>query len=83
MEDPTEPIRRLQQAIINADPGSREALEAEHGTDNVWSGDELTRDFIVEGFMAPYCVVTRKRDGIKGSVSFQHRPRFYYDFRAA
>lgn len=34
MSDPTEAIRRQQVAEINAEPGSREALEAQHG--QVW-----------------------------------------------
>ena len=51
MNDETEAIRRQQLAEINAQPGSREALEAEHG--QVWDTQELGQDFKVEGFMAP------------------------------
>ncbi len=57
MNDETEAIRRQQLAEINAQPGSREALEAEHG--QVWDTQELGRDFQVEGFAAPYCIVRR------------------------
>ncbi len=78
MSDETEAIRRQQQAEINARPGSREALEAEHG--QVWDTQELSRDFTVMGFMAPYVVVRRKSDGGKGSLEFQHHPRFYFNF---
>ena len=42
---------------------------------------ELQRDFEVTGFMAPFCAVIRKSDLRKGSVSFQHSPRFYFDFK--
>ena len=51
-------IRRQQVAEINADPGSREALEAKHG--QVWDTKELGVDFDVLGFMAPYVVVRRR-----------------------
>jgi len=78
MNDETETIRRLQLAEINAEPGSREALEAKHG--QVWDTDELRRDFAVEGFMAPFVVVRRKADGQKGSLMFQASPRFYFGF---
>ena len=61
MNDETETIRRLQLVEINAKPGSREALEAEHG--QVWDTIQLGEDFIVEGFLAPYVVVRRKVDG--------------------
>jgi len=78
MHDVTEDIRRTLVAEINADPGSREALEAIHG--QVWNTEELSRDFSVDGFMAPLVVVRRKSDGAKGSLYFQHSPRFYFGF---
>ena len=79
MIDETEPIRRKRLAEINATPGNREALEAEYG--EVWTTTELSEDFEVLGFLAPYVVVRRKRDGVKGSLEFQHQPRFYFNFR--
>ena len=78
--DPTEPIRRDRLAEINAEPGSREALAARYG--QVWDTDELSRDFVVLGFMAPFVVVRRKADGVKGSLEFRHHPRFYFNFVA-
>ncbi len=78
MDDPTEPIRRARLAEINAEPGTREAVEAEHGP--VWDTAELTRDFEVIGFMAPLVVVRRKSDGVKGSLEFQQHPRLYFNF---
>lgn len=79
MNDPTETIRRLQLAQINAEPGSRQVLEAERG--QVWDTQELGQDFNVEGFMAPYVVVRRKSDRQRGSLMFQHDPRFYFGFQ--
>ena len=78
MTDPTETPRREMLAEINADPGSREALEAKQG--QVWDTDELQDDFEVFGFMAPLVVVRRKADGVKGSMMFQSSPRFYFKF---
>ena len=48
MLDATEAVRREMLAVINAQPGSREALEAEHG--QVWNTQELGQDFEVLGF---------------------------------
>ncbi len=79
MSDPTETVRRELVAEINAEPGSREALEALHG--QVWNTEELSRDFEVLGFGAPVIAVVRKSDGVKGSLFFQHRPRFYFNFK--
>lgn len=78
MSDPTETIRREMVAEINAEPGSREYLEAKHG--KVWSTSELQDEFEALGFMAPLIVVRRRSDGQKGSLTFQHSPRFYFDF---
>lgn len=80
MTDPTETIRRELVKEINAEPGSREALEAQHG--QVWDTDQLREEFEVIGFGAPLVVVRRKADGQKGSMMFQHNPRFYFGFEA-
>lgn len=80
MNDETETIRREQAAEINSNPGSREALEAKHG--QVWDTQQLREDFDVLGFMAPLIVVRRRSDGVKGSLYFQHDPRYYYGFEA-
>ena len=78
MPDDTEPWRRQRLAEINGEPGSREALETQHG--QVWSAEELSADFEVTGFLAPSVVVRRKSDGKKGSLEFQHSPRLYFSF---
>jgi hypothetical protein len=79
-----EEIRRSRLTSINGavesqDPTSeRKRLEAQHG--QVWDTTQLTQDFEVLGFMAPYIVVRRKSDGRKGSLEFQHTPRFHFNF---
>ena len=77
--DPTETIRRIQQAVLNATAGPRAELEAQYG--KVWSTDELCNEFSVLGFAAPYVIVKRLADGKKGSLMFQHSPRFYFGFQ--
>ena len=78
MTDETETIRRERLAEINTQPGSREALEAQHG--QVWDTDQLMETFEAIGFMAPLVVVRRRSDGVKGSLEFQHNPRLYWGF---
>lgn len=78
MNDPTETIRRQRLAEINTQPGSRPELEARYG--QVWDTAELGRDFEVLGFMAPFVVVCRLADGLRGSVEFQHDERLYFNF---
>jgi hypothetical protein len=80
MSDPTESLSSERLREINAEPGSREALETKYG--QVWDTRELAHDFIVLGFQAPYIVVQRKSDCVKGSLEFQHMPRFYFNFLA-
>lgn len=79
MHDETEAPRRKRLAEINAEPGSREALEAEHG--QVWDTDQLCEQFEAIGFMAPLVVVRRRSDGVKGSLEFQHNPRYYFNWQ--
>lgn len=76
--DPTEDLRRTLVVQVNANPCERAALEAQHG--QVWDAQELARDFVVVGFMAPYVVVRRKADGVVGSLLLQHHPRYYFDW---
>ena len=80
MNDQTEMVRREMVAEINAAPGSREALEAEHG--QVWDTAQMTVEFCVTMFMAPFVVVKRKSDDKWGTLMFQHSPRFYFNFQA-
>lgn len=79
MSDPTENIRRVEQAVINANAGPREEMEAKYG--QVWSTDELSEEFTVTGFAAPYVIVTRKSDNKVGSLQFAHSPRFYFNWK--
>jgi hypothetical protein len=74
-----EAIRRKMQKAINEDALPREELEARHG--QVWSSDELFKQFEVIGFGAPLVVAKRRTDGVLGSLVFQHHPRFYWGFK--
>jgi hypothetical protein len=84
--DETEGIRRIQTAVINNavesddETTERQRLEKEYG--QVWNTQELSKDFEVLGFMAPYVVAKRISDGKKGALQFQHLPRFYFNFIA-
>jgi hypothetical protein len=80
MSDDTEDLRRQRLVEINSEPGSRAALEAKFG--QVWDTEQLRQDFEVIGFLAPLVVVRRRSDGVKGSLEFQHQPRFFFNFVA-
>ena len=45
-----------------------------------WDTAALQRDFTVDFFAAPFVLVTRKADGVKGSLRFKHSPRVYWGF---
>jgi len=80
-KDTTENIRREMVDVINSNPSTeRQEAEAKYG--QVWTTDEMSREFEAIGFMAPFVVVKRKSDGVKGSLMFQHSPRFYFSFKA-
>jgi hypothetical protein len=77
--DVLESVRRARLAELNAEPVGREAMEQRHG--QVWDSKELARDFVVIGYLAPFVVVDRKADGVRGSLEFQHHPRFYFNWQ--
>jgi hypothetical protein len=77
--DETEEYRRQRQAELNAEQADRAKLETTHG--KVWSTDEMRGEFEALGFAAPFIIVKRKSDGKKGSLEFQHSPRFYFNWQ--
>jgi pterin-4a-carbinolamine dehydratase len=62
-------------------PYTREELEEKFGKDNVWNTEEATKEFEFKSFFAPFAFVRRISDNKEGALTFQHMPRFYYDFR--
>lgn len=43
---------------------------------------QMQEKYEVIAFAAPLVIVIRKSDNVKGTLQFDHRPRFYYDFVA-
>lgn len=78
--DSTENIRREMVNEINSNSIDKERADFEKEYGRVWNTQELGADFRVLGFMAPFVVVERKSDGVKGSLMFSHSPRFYFSF---
>ena len=72
MTDPTEQIRRELQHAVNSGEVQPEG--------QTWTTEQIREQFEVEGFMAPFVVVRRKSDGVKGMMMFRHDPRVYFDF---
>lgn len=59
----------------------RKKLEKESGGE-VFNTDQLRENFEVRSFLAPWVIVTRKCDGVKGTLEFTHMPRLYFKFIA-
>lgn len=84
IQDDTEDLRRRRSMEINSTVESddvnaeRQRLEDRYG--QIWDAAQLAKDFDVLGFLAPYVVVGRRSDERKGSLEFQHLPRFYFNF---
>ena len=78
-DDPTEAIRRRQLAEINARPGSREALEAEHG--QVWDTQAVgSRTSPCRASWLPTWSSAAGRTGSGEASCSRHNPRFYFVF---
>jgi hypothetical protein len=67
----------IRAALIQS--GAVKADEAEAG--RRWTTEELREEFDALGFAAPFIVVRRKSDGVKGSLEFTHNPRIYFNFK--
>lgn len=67
--------------VNNTTPArSREQIEQQHG--QVWDSFTLARDFDIESFAPGHGKVNviRRADGKRGTVEYQHEPRFYWGF---
>ena len=74
MTDPTEDIRRAMLASNQpVEDYLDEPLDAP-----TWDTQSLQEDFEVLGFMAPFVVVRRRSDGVKGTLEFVASPRVYF-----
>ena len=78
MVDETEAYRRAKVAERNIGL-TGEQLSDQYGL--VLTTDELGKDYEVLGFMAPFVIVRRKSDGVRGTFEFQHDPRYYFKWR--
>ena len=79
MIDETEEFRRAEVQRINSEAAERAALEAKYG--QVWNTNEVTSEFTIISFLAPYVLARRNKDNKKGTLEFQDRPRYYFNFR--
>jgi hypothetical protein len=76
-----EAFDQMREAIrleLKDNSKTRQQLEADG--EKVYDASELQAEFTVHGFLAPYVFATRKSDGKKGTLMFQHGPRFYFGF---
>lgn len=70
---------RMLQRMINDRQRNREEIEKDFGGP-VWNTQELAAEFNVLGYRAPFAIVENKTTRQRGSVMFQHEPRFYFGF---
>ena len=55
-------------------------LEAIYGVGNVLTTQQVRDRFEVISFLAPFCDVKERATQVRGTLEFQHSPRFYFDF---
>ncbi len=71
----------LLEELKEAYPDVYQAIQEEGG--ECWTTEEVTQEFEILGFMAPFCAAVRISTGEKGALAFVHRPRIYYDWCVA
>lgn len=72
--DQTENARR---ALIDT---GMPLLDLAANAGQTWDVDSFRAEFEPIGFLAPFVVVRRRSDGVKGSVEFTNTPRVYFNF---
>jgi hypothetical protein len=65
---------------MDQEQARRKELEEAYG--KVYTTPEATEAFEFISFLAPFAIVVERSTGKKGTLQFDHMPRFYYDFRA-
>lgn len=71
-------VGQLGGVEIMNQPVDRKYFEDTYG--QVWDTSELIDEFEVIGFLAPFVSVRRRSDNVKGSMMFNHKPRYYHSF---
>lgn len=75
----TTALRMALAEFVNDLPHEKRA-EVESKFGRIWSTEELTAEFTVIGFLAPFVSVIRNSDGAEGTLMFTHQPRWYFNF---
>ena len=84
--DRTELLRRHAVNGINSEIESQDAnlervrLEVKYG--KVYNVKEVSEEFEIHGFMAPYVTCVNRHTKEEGVLEFQGYPRFYFNFRS-
>jgi hypothetical protein len=74
MIDDTETMRR---AMIAAGTPATDAMCAP----DLMTTEEMSAQYVVLSFLAPFVVVRRKADGKHGTLEFTHSPRRYFNWQ--
>lgn len=74
-------MRMKLASTINNNPKTREELTKDFG--NVYDSTEVHTAYKILSFAAPFVYVQDITTGKKGTLEFQHHPRFYYSFEEA
>jgi hypothetical protein len=73
-------VADINTAVESLDIDSeRQRLEEIYGP--VWDTKEVGKEFEILGFLAPFVAAKHRESGKKGTLLFQHQPRFYFDFK--
>jgi hypothetical protein len=70
----TDGYRQVLTEALNA-TGIPEAYDGP-----TWTTDQMIKEFEVKSFAAPFVIVRRRSDDVKGTLMFIHNPRVYFRF---
>ena len=70
-----------RKAMIEAGGPQQDLVEEMLVDGPTWTTSEMTAEFEVLGFAAPFVVVRRRDTGERGSLEFVHSPRVYFGWK--
>ena len=77
-EDDLAEANRIRREMVES---GQPAADLKSDAGRKWTTSEMQEEFDVEGFAAPFVVVRRKADRVRGTLEFTHHPRMYFAWR--
>jgi hypothetical protein len=70
-----------RRAMIDSGQPEVDAIHTLIRGEQTWTTAQMQEDFEPLSFAAPFIIVRRRADGVRGSLEFTHSPRVYFNWQ--